>query len=143
MKRFACMTTLVKKSKVTSIHSGSLLDSQSDLVQSDSGQEDSSPTKSDLESSQDDGSDNLEAEPEIPPSDPQKRQGKFNPEGIVQKIHKNQIHHLHYLNISSLTDFEVVEARTSLKDTRKREVLLYLSSRRTIDVQLTQGLKRL
>jgi hypothetical protein len=44
--------------------------------------------------------------------------------------HKNHIHHLHHLNISSLIDFKVVNARASLKDTRRGVALLYQSSSR-------------
>jgi hypothetical protein len=43
----------------------------------------------------------------------------LNTEGIVQKIHTNQIHHLHHLRITNLKTFEVVNTRKSLKDTRR------------------------
>ena len=72
------MATQVRRSRDTSIHSGSPADSQSASEQSESEQEYNSPTKSDQDSSQDDSSDNLGAEPETPPSDSQKRRGKFN-----------------------------------------------------------------
>ena len=67
------MTTLVRRSRDTSIHSGSPADSQSAPEQSENEQEYDYPTKSDQDSSQDDSSDNSGAEPETPPSDSQKR----------------------------------------------------------------------
>ncbi len=71
------MATPVTQSRDTLIHSGSPADSQSAPEQSENEQE-SSPTKSDQDSSPDDSSDNTGAEPETPPSDSQKRRGKFN-----------------------------------------------------------------
>jgi hypothetical protein len=69
--------TLVKKSKVTLIRFGSISDSQSDHDQSDNEQGDCSPTKSDLDSSQDDSSDNSGAEPETPPVNSRNHGNRF------------------------------------------------------------------
>ena len=74
------MATPVRRSRDALIHSGSPAESQSAPEQSESEEENHSPTnlKSDQDSSLDDSSDNTGAEPETPPSDSQKRRGKFN-----------------------------------------------------------------
>ena len=133
-----CAATPVRRSRDTSTHSGSLADSQSapEQTQQSESKQEYYPTKSDQDSSQDDSSDNPGAEPEKPPPDSQKRRGKFNSRRDSRMIHKNHIHHLHQLNISSLIDFKVLNARTSFKDTRRGVVLLYRSSRRKIESKL-------
>ena len=65
--------------------------------------------------------------------------------GTVQKIRKNQIQSLHYhlqlILARSSINLGVMNARTSLNDTRRKIVLLPLSSRRKIEPRLMQGFK--
>ena len=109
-------------------------------------EQDSSPSKSDLDSSQDDSSDNSGAEPETSQGHSQinhrkwvqhkwdsseDSQGSELSPPLSIDTHKNSI------------DLEVMNARTSLNDTRRKIALLSLNSQRRIDSQRMQGLNRL
>ena len=107
-------------------------------------EQDSSPSKSDLDSSQDDSSDNSGAEPETCHSQINHRkwvqhkwdssedsQGSELSPPLSIDTHKNSI------------DLEVMNARTSLNDTRRKIALLSLNSQRRIDSERMQGLNRL
>ncbi len=141
------MATLVKRAKVTLIYSGSLSDSQSDHDQSDSEPEDCSPTKPDLDSSQEDSSDNSEAEPETPPLNSRNHGNRFKHRRDIPEDSQviQSPHHHSQLKITRSIDIGEMFSRTSLKDTRRRIVLSWTEhhGQSVFNLLLTPGGKRL